>query len=126
MRCNYSRRHPTCVKFCMLYVWKNRLRSVDKLRLELFLTDCKSSNGSSVNKVKKLDFATLPTSSRVLLKKLKRSSCIARLRRNCLNANPQAQDVLSFGWGMKDDHLYIQWFDGNVAPKSRTLCVNVN
>ena len=36
---------------------------------------------------------------------------------NCLNTDPQDQDVLSFGWRMKDGYYDIQWFDGDAAPK---------
>ena len=88
---------------CAMY-GKKRFQSVDALRLELFLKNYKPNNDSLVDKVRKLDSAFLPPCSRVLLKKLKRSSYIARVQRNCLNANPEDQDVLSFGWKMKDGH----------------------
>ena len=94
-----------------------RFQSVEELRLELFLKKHKPNNHSLVDNVRKLDSATLPPCSRVLLKKLKRSSYIARLWRNCLNTNPLNQDVSSFGWRMKDGHYNIQWFDGDAAPK---------
>ena len=93
------------------------LQSVIELRLELFLKKCKPNNDSLVDKVSKLDSATLPPCSRVLLKKLKRSKYTPKRWRNCLNANPQDQDVLSFGWRMKGGHYNIQWFDGDAEPK---------
>ena len=67
--------------------------------------------------MRKLDSATFPPCSRVLLKKFKRSSYIARLWRNCLNTDPQDQDVLPFGWGIKGGYYDIQWFDNDAAPK---------
>ena len=73
---------------------KKRFQSVDELCLELFLKKYKPRNNSLVDKVKKLGPATLLPCSRVFLKKLKRLSYIARLWRNCLNANPQNQDAL--------------------------------
>ena len=63
---------------CVMY-GKKRFQSVNELRLELFLTKYNPSNDSLVDKVRKLDSATLPPCSRVLLKKLKKSSYIARL-----------------------------------------------
>ena len=98
---------------------KKRFQSVDELRLELFLTKLKykPNNDSLVDKVRKLDSVTLPICSRVVFKKLKRSNYIARLWGNCLNANPRDQNVLSFGWRMKDGRYKIQWFDGDAAPK---------
>ena len=101
---------------CNMYGQK-RFRSIDDLRLELFLKKYKPNNDSLGDNVRKLDAASLPPCSRVLLKKLKRSSYIARLWRNCFNADPQDQDVLSFGWRMEDGHYNIQWFDGDAAPK---------
>ena len=101
---------------CVMY-GKKRFQSVNELCLELFLTKYNPNNDSLVDKVRKLDSATLPPCSRVLLKKLKRSSYIARLWGNCLNANPRDQDVLYFSWKMKDGHHNIQWFDGDAAPK---------
>ena len=67
--------------------------------------------------MKKLDSATLPSCSRLLFKKLKRSSYIARLWGNWLNGNLRDQDVLSFGWRMKNGHYNIQWLDGDAALK---------
>ena len=96
---------------------KKRFQSVDELRLGLFLKKHKPNNDSLVDKVRKLDSATLPLCSRVLLKKLKRSSYIARPWGNCLNDNPRDQDVLSFGWRMKDGHFNMQWLDGDAALK---------
>ena len=64
-----------------------------------------------------LDSATFPTCSRKLLKNVKRSSYIARLWRNYLNATPKDQDVLSFGWRMEDGHCNMQWFDSDAVPK---------
>ena len=88
---------------CAMYGEK-RFQSVIELRLELCLKKHKPNNDSLVDKVRKLDSATLLSFSRVLLKKLKRSSYIERLWENFLNGNPRDQDVLSFGWRMKDDH----------------------
>ena len=68
-----------------------------------------------VDKVRKLDFVILPWCFRVLLKKMKRLSYIARLWRNCLSVNPQDQIILFFDW--RDDHYNIQCFDGDAAPK---------
>ena len=73
---------------CAMY-GKKRFQSVDELHLELFLKKHKPNNDSLVDNARKLDSATLPPCSRVLLKKLKRSSYIARIWRNCLNTNPQ-------------------------------------
>ena len=101
----------------MQCIEKKEIQFADELRLELFLKKYKPNNDSLVDKVRKLDSATLPPCSRVLLKKLKRSSYIARLWRNCLNTNPQDQDILFFGWRMKDGYYDIQWFDGDAAPK---------
>ena len=101
---------------CAMY-GKKRFQSVDELRLELFLKRHKPDNDSLVDKVRKLDSGTLPSFSRVLLKKLKRSSYIAILWGNFLNGNPRDQDVLSFGWRMKDDHFNIKWLDGDAALK---------
>ena len=96
---------------------KKKFQSINELHLELFLKKYKPNNDSLVEKVRKVDSAILPPCSRGLLKKLKRSSYIIGLWRNCLNTNPQEQDVLSFGWRMKDGHYNIQWFDGDAAPK---------
>ena len=63
---------------CAMY-GKKSFQSVHELRLELFLKKHKPNNDSLVDKLRKLDSATLPSFSRVLLKKLKRSSCIASL-----------------------------------------------
>ena len=49
-------------------------------------------------------------------KKMKRSSYIAILSKNCLNVNSQDQDVVFFGWRMRDDHYNIHWFGGDPAP----------
>ena len=34
-----------------------------------------------------------------------------------MDADPQVQDTLSFGWKMKDDHYILNWFHGDAAPK---------
>ena len=96
---------------------KKRFKSVDELYLELFLKKYKPNNDALAHKIRKLDSATLPPCSRVLFKELKRSSYIARLWKNCLNAIPQDQDVLSFGWRTKDGNYNIKWFDGDAALK---------
>ena len=88
---------------CAMYS-KKRFQSVDKLCQELFLKKYKQNNDSLVGKIRKLDSATLPPCSRVLLKKLKRLNYIARIWRSCFNATPQDQDVLSFGWRMEDGY----------------------
>ena len=82
---------------CAMY-GKKWFQSIYELRPELFLKKCKPNNGSLLEKERKLDSTTLPPRLRVLLKKLKRSSYIARLWKNCSNVNPQDQDPLVGEW----------------------------
>ena len=42
---------------------------------------------------------------------------VARHWGNCLHGNPRDQDVLSFGWRMKDGHFNMQWLDGDAQLK---------
>ena len=51
------------------------------------------------------------------LVKVEKIKLYSGLWRNCLNTNAQDQDVLSFGWRMKDDYYNMQWFDDDAAPK---------
>ena len=34
-----------------------------------------------------------------------------------MDADLQVEDVLSFGWRIKDCHYTLHWFDGDTAPK---------
>ena len=65
---------------CAMYE-KKRFQFVYESRLELFLKKYKPNNYSLVDKMRKLDSATLLSCSRMLLKNLKRSSYIARLEK---------------------------------------------
>ena len=101
---------------CGMYGDK-KFQSVDDLHLEMFLKKYKPKNGSLVDNMMRMDSSSLPPCSKVLYEKLKRSSYVARLWKNCLLSDAQWQDVLSFGWKMEGRYYGIQWFVGDSAPK---------
>jgi len=103
---------------CEMYS-KKKISSVDEVRLQIFLDKYKPKKGEQrFSCVNKFDGSALPPCSRVLLQKIKRTHLVARRWLSSTQCNQSALSPLDFGWKQEDGCYRLQWFDGDISPKS--------
>ena len=103
---------------CKMYS-KNKISSVDKVRLQIFLDKYKPKKGEQrFLCVNKFDGSALPPCSRVRLQKIKRTHLVARWWLSSTQCNQSALSPLDFGWKQEDGCYRLQWFDGDISRKS--------
>ena len=96
---------------CEMYS-KNKISSVDEVRLQIFLDKYKPKKGEQrFLCVNKFDGSALPPCSRVRLQKIKRTHLVARRWLSSTQCNQSALSPLDFGWKQEDGCYRLQWFD---------------
>ena len=103
---------------CQMY-GKTKCESVDDARLDIFFKKYQpKKNDSPISCVRKMDDSSLPTCSRVVLEKLKRTNYVCSIWLNAFEAYPPDFNPENCGWVMKEGAYRILWFEGDVSPTS--------
>ena len=108
-----------CEEFvCLLYNGK-KVKLVNELCFDMFLTKYKTTDEQHLNEVKKMDASSLPPCQRVLRVKIARTRYICRIWRSSIfSSPPTAPTTKTSGWNLEDNQYKIKWFDGDLAPKA--------
>ena len=107
-----------CQEFVFRLYNGKKIKLVNDLCFDMFLTKYKTTDEQHLNEVKKIDASSLPPCQLVLWEKIARTHYIGWLLRSSIFPSPPtAPTPKTSGWNLEDDLYKIKWFDGDLAPK---------
>ena len=108
-----------CQEFVFRLYNGKKIKLVNDLCFDMFLTKYKTTDEQHLNDVKKVDASSLPPCQLVLWEKIARTHYIGWLLRSSIfPIPPTAPTPKTSGWNLEDDLYKIKWFDGDLAPKA--------
>ena len=103
---------------CEIY-GKKKLSSLNDAIFDVFLGKYKpKKNNNPISFAKRIDGGYLPPCSKVMELKTRRANLIAARWLQSTNRSPPSFDPKRCGWNLTEDGYSINWFEGDMTPRS--------